>query len=352
MVSVAELEKWDPNALVQLLGVMFGKHKRLANLGDTLDGIKRSLEGWGGEAADTWRHELGKRRNDIDEQQKQARAVTDALEPLVDQVGRVVTDFKLLKGEVAKFGWQITPDGKVTGDVRGDLMLETVRGNKETELKGILERANALDHDIAAAIRRAVAPTGMPEDPQQPPADGYTPVTAAALMRIVPELTQAKADEIVGPLNDAMREGGVNTPLRQAAFISQTAVESDRFRTYVEYGSGEEYEGRCSGPDGLGNCSPGDGVKYKGRGIIQLTGKDNYDRAGKALGVDFVNNPELAADPQWAFKTSVWFWNTHNLNALADNGDNLEVTHRINGGEHGLSERMRYYNNALQELRK
>ncbi|MFA4083762.1 NlpC/P60 family protein [Mycobacteroides salmoniphilum] len=213
MVSAAELDKWDPNALVQLLGVMFRKHKRLANLGDTLDGIKRSLEGWGGEAADTWRQELGKRRTDIDEQQKQTRAVTDALEPVVDEVGRIVNDYRALKGEIAKFGWQITPDGKVVGDVHGDLMLETVRGNKESELKRILERATAIDDDIAAAIRRSVAPTDTPTDPKEQPdksdptilasapvggADGNPPYPNGAKPTMIPGATVPMADNPPG----------------------------------------------------------------------------------------------------------------------------------------------------------
>nr|WP_234795816.1 WXG100 family type VII secretion target [Mycobacteroides chelonae] len=175
-----ELDKWDPNSLVQLLGVMHGKHKRLANLGDTLDGIKRSLDGWGGEAADAWRAEVGKRRTDIDEQQKQVRTVTDALEPVVDEVGRIATDYKLLKDEVAKYGWKITPDGKVVGDLHGDLMLETVRGNKETELRAILERATAVDDEIAAAIRRSVSPIDAPTIPTKQPDKGDPTILASA----------------------------------------------------------------------------------------------------------------------------------------------------------------------------
>lgn len=180
MVTVAELDKWDPNALVQLLGVMFGKHKRLTNLGDTLDGMKRSLEGWGGEAADAWRLEVGKRRTDIDEQQKQTRAVTDALEPVVDEVGHIVTDYKLLKDEIAKRGWKITSEGKIVGDIHGDLNLETLKNNKENELKQLLERATAIDDDIAAAIRRSVSPTDTPTDPKKQPDKNDPTILASA----------------------------------------------------------------------------------------------------------------------------------------------------------------------------
>ncbi|OHU68852.1 hypothetical protein BKG86_02035 [Mycobacteroides chelonae] len=213
MVSVAELDKWDPNALVQLLGVMFGKHKRLTNLGDTLDGMKRSLEGWGGEAADTWRLEVGKRRTDIDEQQKQTRAITDALEPVVDEVGHIVTDYKLLKDEIAKHGWKITPEGKIVGDIHGDLNLETVKNNKENELKQLLERATAIDDDIAAAIKRSVSPTDTPTDPKKQPdksdptilasapvggADGNPPYPNGATPTMIPGKTIPMADNPPG----------------------------------------------------------------------------------------------------------------------------------------------------------
>lgn len=349
MVTPPELDKWDANSLVQLLGVMHGKHKRLANLGDTLDGVKRSLDTWGGEAADAWRAEVGKRRTDIDEQQKQVRSVTDALEPVVDEVGRIITDYKVLKGEVAQHGWKITSDGKVVGDVHGDLMLETVRGNEETELKRILERATAIDHNIAAAIRQAVALTEAPTDPQQPPAnDGYTPVTAAMLMQIDPKIGEAKANEVIGPLNDMMRKGGMNTTLRQAAFLSQVAIESDHFITYKEYASGAEYEGRTD----LGNTEPGDGVKYKGRGAIQVTGKYNYQKISDAFGVDFVNNPGLLETPQYAFTSALWYWSTHNGNAVADTGDIAKITLMVNGGDHALDERTKVFNNALRLLPK
>lgn len=83
----------------------------------------------------------------------------------------------------------------------------------------------------------------------------------------------------------------MNTPQRQAAFISQVAEESDRFRTFEEYADGSEYEGRAD----LGNTQPGDGPRYKGCGAIQVTGRSNYTRMSKDLGVDFVNHPELAA---------------------------------------------------------
>lgn len=182
--------------------------------------------------------------------------------------------------------------------------------------------------------------TGAPADPN------YDPVTVAELREIVPELSQAKAEEMVGPLNEAMREGGMNTPARQAAFLSQIAVESDRFNTYEEYADGSQYEGRTD----LGNTEPGDGTKYKGRGVIQITGRYNYTQMSEDLGVDFVNHPELAATPDYAFKSAVWYWNNHDGNAVADGGNITDITRMVNGGTNNLAERTEYYNRGLQVL--
>ena len=185
-----------------------------------------------------------------------------------------------------------------------------------------------------------------------PEGDNPTPVIVAAgdvtaeqLMEIVPELSQRQAQEYIGPLNKAMRESDINTPQRKAAFIATLAVESDRFQTFEEYASGADYEGRSD----LGNTQPGDGVKYKGRGAIQITGRDNYTQMGRDLGVDFVNNPELASTPAYAFETAAWFWTSHDVNVAADQGIEA-ATLIVNGGDHGLAERTAYYNTALSVL--
>jgi putative chitinase len=191
-------------------------------------------------------------------------------------------------------------------------------------------------------------PKDKPGDTPPPPTDkgDYRPITVEQLRKIVPELSQAKAEEMIGPLNDAMKQGGMNTPQRQAAFISQIAVESDRFRTYEEYADGSQYEGRTD----LGNTQPGDGKKYKGRGVIQITGRSNYTQMSKDLGVDFVNHPELAATPEYAFKSAVWYWNSRDGNSIADGGNITAITRMVNGGTHNLAERTDYYNRGLQVL--
>jgi predicted chitinase len=168
-------------------------------------------------------------------------------------------------------------------------------------------------------------------------------ITAAELERIVPTMSHAKAEAYAGPINQAMQQYGINTKAREAAFLGQIAEETDGFNTLTEYASGAEYNGRCKD---LGNCSPGDGQRYKGRGAIQLTGKANYERAGKAFGLDLVNHPELAAQPDVAFKIAGWYWDNHGLNALADKGDFRDITTRINGGQNGEATRVLYWTRA------
>lgn len=171
-------------------------------------------------------------------------------------------------------------------------------------------------------------------------------VTPEQLRRICPTLSTSKANEVAPNLNRAMAEAGINTPRRQAAFIAQLAHESGEFKYREEIASGAAYEGRRD----LGNVYPGDGVRFKGRGYIQLTGRSNYTAAGKALGLDLVNNPGLAATPENAGRIAAWFWNSRGLSTLADQGNFDEITRRINGGYNGKSSRDRYYRQALSVL--
>jgi putative chitinase len=138
----------------------------------------------------------------------------------------------------------------------------------------------------------------------------------------------------------------LTTPLRLAHFLAQCAHESDGFCTTVEYASGREYEGRRD----LGNVHPGDGVRFKGRGLIQVTGRANAGACGKFLCVDFLSHPELLAQFPYAAMSAVWFWSTRSLNALADRDDIIAVTHRVNGGELGLASRRIYLAHAKSAL--
>jgi len=127
----------------------------------------------------------------------------------------------------------------------------------------------------------------------------------------------------------------INTALRAAHLLAQTCHESAGFATTVEYASGEAYEGRAD----LGNTQPGDGVRYKGRGLIQLTGRANYAAYGKILGLDLVGHPELAADPPTSLVVACEYWKQRGLNAFADQDDIETITRRINGGLNGIDDR-------------
>jgi predicted chitinase len=173
---------------------------------------------------------------------------------------------------------------------------------------------------------------------------GAGDVTPAQLQRIVPSLTSSKAAEVAPHLNRAMKEANISTPERKAAFIAQLAHESGGFKYNQEIASGAAYEGRRD----LGNTQPGDGKRFKGRGYIQLTGRANYAAAGKALGLDLVNNPELAAKPENASRVAAWYWNSRGLNKLADQGNFDGITKRINGGYNGKADRDAYHARALR----
>ncbi|MFB1480641.1 LysM peptidoglycan-binding domain-containing protein [Corallococcus sp. RDP092CA] len=171
-------------------------------------------------------------------------------------------------------------------------------------------------------------------------------VTVAQLRRIMPNLSQAKAEQYLPHLNKAMAEANINTPRRKEMFLAQLAHESGELRYMEEIASGAAYEGRKD----LGNTQPGDGRRYKGRGPIQLTGRANYRAAGKALGIDLEGHPERAKDPDVAFRIAGWYWSSRNLNSYADAGNFREVTRRINGGYNGLASREMYYRRAQDVL--
>ena len=140
------------------------------------------------------------------------------------------------------------------------------------------------------------------------------------------------------PLVTMMAASQINTPIRMAHFLAQLGHESGDLRYSEEIASGNAYEGRAD----LGNTQPGDGPRFKGRGLIQLTGRANYTAYGIARGADYVSDTnylQIATNPNLAVDVACWFWTTHGLNALAD-ADNLNgITLRINGGYNGLADR-------------
>ena len=158
---------------------------------------------------------------------------------------------------------------------------------------------------------------------------------------------QAQIIDAVGPVLQAMlTEYAMNTDIRAAHFLAQTCHELAGFRTTEEFASGSAYEGRKD----LGNTQPGDGPRYKGRGLIQLTGRANYVEYGVALGLDLVDQPETAAEPVISLRIACEFWKRRGLNQLADRDDIDTITRRINGGLNGLADRKAYLAKAKAAL--
>lgn len=187
---------------------------------------------------------------------------------------------------------------------------------------------------------------------------------------------QAAAAWLV-PLNQTLEKYSINTPVRVAQFLAQVGHESARLTTVSEnlnYSSkgllttfskyfndataiayarqppkiaNRVYAGRY----GNGDEKSGDGWKYHGRGLIQVTFKDNYAACGKALGLDLVANPTMLETPLYAALSAGWYWDSKGLNVLADKEDTLGVTKKINGGTNGLDDRVALYAKAKGVLK-
>ena len=181
----------------------------------------------------------------------------------------------------------------------------------------------------------------------------------------------------VDALNETFERFGIDTPKKQAAFIGQCGHECGNFKVLEEnlnYRAetlcklwpkrfpslefAKQYERQpkkiansvYSSRMGNRDEASGDGFRFRGRGCIQLTGHSSYYHAGKALGVDFVMEPDLVSSPKYAALTAGWFWSTHDCNALAQAADWTRLTKKINGGTIGLEDRIKHINHALEVL--
>lgn len=176
-------------------------------------------------------------------------------------------------------------------------------------------------------------------------------MTRYELLTIMPlAATHLKADEFLAPLGAAMDEFGIDTPVRQAAFLAQIGHESGQLQYTRELWGPTDaqrgYEGRAD----LGNVVDGDGFRFRGRGLIQITGRANYAACGVALGLDLLAHPDLLEGPVNACRSAAWFWHLHGLNALADAGDFEHLTKRINGGLNGYPDRVGLWGRAKNVL--
>ena len=153
-------------------------------------------------------------------------------------------------------------------------------------------------------------------------------------------------------LTAAMAGGQINTRLRIAAFLAQIGHESGSLVYSKELG-GPSYFAKYDGRKDLGNVQIGDGSRFCGRGLIQCTGRVNYAKASQALFGDdrLLKTPELLEQPEWAAKSAVWFWSSHNLNLLADGAQFTDLTKKINGGLNGQEDRKARYQLALSVLK-
>ena len=175
------------------------------------------------------------------------------------------------------------------------------------------------------------------------------PITVQQLLQILPSAGQS-AGVFVPVLNTAMNRYQIVGAKRVAAFTAQIGHESGQLKYVKEIWGPTVAQSRYEGRADLGNTEPGDGSKYRGRGLIQITGRANYKACGDALGLDLINQPELLEKPQHACMSAAWFWATKGLSTLADESKFETITRRINGGVNGLADRQMLYARALTVL--
>ncbi len=159
-------------------------------------------------------------------------------------------------------------------------------------------------------------------------------LTREQLLQCIPN-GKSKVDIYLPYLNKIFIKYKIDSPLRIAHFLAQVIHESGSFRYSEEIASGAAYEGRKD----LGNVIKGDGKKFKGRGLIQLTGRANYSIFSKSVGIDLLKAPELVAKPDLSVEAAGWYWDTHQLNTFADKDNINRITKRINGGLNGIIDR-------------
>lgn len=191
-------------------------------------------------------------------------------------------------------------------------------------------------------------------------------LTAEELLYINNGLYKIKCDEYIDALNKVLPVNNIDTPLRICHFLAQIIHESGHLKynsenlnysasalksVFKKYFPTDELANQYARkPEmianrvyanrmGNGNEASGDGWKYRGRGLIQLTGKNNYTACKDEMKIDIVNNPDLLLVPEYALKSACWFWNKNNLNQYADKDDIMTITKRINGGTNGLEDR-------------
>lgn len=175
----------------------------------------------------------------------------------------------------------------------------------------------------------------------------YVELVTAAHLAAIYECGPVYARNFAPHIDAACWQYGIVTPARIAAFLAQIGHESGRLRYTREIWGPTPAQRRYEGRADLGNTEPGDGRRFMGRGLIQLTGRANYAAASNALGEDFTAFPALLETPKWASRSAAWFWHSRGLNAIADAGDFDTITRRINGGQNGRADRIALHGRAV-----
>jgi putative chitinase len=180
-------------------------------------------------------------------------------------------------------------------------------------------------------------------------------LTEGQVLKIMPN-ARSQAGVFISALNTAMARFSINTPKRIAVFIAQVGHESGQLQYVREFGS-EQYlskydTGKLASRLGNSPASDGDGQKYRGRGLFQITGRDSYRECSLGLFGDdrLLFIPELLEKPQWAAESAAWFWEENDLNELADRDQFNSITRRINGGLNGLQDRLQLWVRARAVL--
>ncbi|VVP19419.1 hypothetical protein PS858_03728 [Pseudomonas fluorescens] len=172
------------------------------------------------------------------------------------------------------------------------------------------------------------------------------PITQQQLLQILPN-ARTQAGVFVPVLNTAMQRCRIVGAKRVAAFIAQIGHESGQLQSVREIWGPTPAQRKYEGQEDLGNTEKGDGSKYRGRGLIQITGRANYAACVEALGVDLISQPELLELPQYAAMSAAWFWKQKGLNDLADKDQFNAITRHINGGLNGLEDRLDIWARAV-----
>lgn len=201
--------------------------------------------------------------------------------------------------------------------------------------------------DVQGFVARMfVEPDGaMPPKPAKGAAD---PPTLAQMKRLAPT---GKADILQGVVDEMPVTGAsfglLKSKLVMCHFLAQACHESANFRTTHEFWGPTKAQLHYEGRKDLGNTQPGDGKRYMGRGIFQLTGRANYRRFGPKLGLDLEGHPELAAEPRNSFKIACHYWASRDIGKWAEADDIVKATKLINGGTNGLPDRRALFSRAM-----